>query len=102
MRPHRVEVAALLAVTLAGAGLRAAYLSQPMRYDEAFTWLAYASRPLAQGLSRYDYPNNHLLHTLLVHLAAAAFGNRPWVLRLPAYLAGVVLIPASWWAVRAL
>jgi Dolichyl-phosphate-mannose-protein mannosyltransferase len=89
-------------ITLAGAVLRARYLSQPMRYDEAFTYLAYASRPLAKGLARYDYPNNHLFHTLLVHVATTVFGNHPWAIRLPAYLAGVALVPAWWWAVRGL
>jgi Dolichyl-phosphate-mannose-protein mannosyltransferase len=89
-------------VTLAGAVLRARYLSQPMRYDEAFTYLAYASQPLTEGLARYDYPNNHLLHTLLVHVTTTVFGNQPWSLRLPAYTAGVALVPAWWWAVRGL
>jgi hypothetical protein len=89
-------------ITLAGAALRARYLSQPMRYDEAFTYLAYASQPLAKGLARYDYPNNHLLHTLLVHVTTTVFGNHPWSLRLPAYTAGVALVPAWWWAVRGL
>jgi 4-amino-4-deoxy-L-arabinose transferase-like glycosyltransferase len=89
-------------ITLAGAVLRARYLSQPMRYDEAFTYLAYASQPLAKGLARYDYPNNHLLHTLLVHVTTTVFGNHPWSIRLPAYTAGVALVPAWWWAVRGL
>ena len=89
-------------ITVAGAALRARYLSQPMRYDEAFTYLAYASQPLAKGLARYDYPNNHLLHTLLVHVTTMVFGNHPWSLRLPAYTAGVALVPAWWWAVRGL
>lgn len=89
-------------ITLAGAALRARYLSQPMRYDEAFTYLAYASQPLVKGLARYDYPNNHLFHTLLAHLTTRAFGDQPWSLRLPAYTAGVALVPAWWWAVRGL
>jgi hypothetical protein len=89
-------------ITLAGAVLRARYLSQPMRYDEAFTYLACASQPLAKGLAGYDYPNNHLLHTLLVHMTTTVSGNHPWSLRLPAYTAGIALVPAWWWAVRGL
>jgi hypothetical protein len=100
--PGRAELAAVALITLAGAVLRARYLSQPMRYDEAFTYLAYASQPLAKGLARYDYPNNHLLHTLLAHLTTGVLGNHPWSLRLPAYTAGVALVPAWWWAVRGL
>jgi hypothetical protein len=100
--PGRVELVAVALITLAGAVLRAHYLSQPMRYDEALTYLAYASQPLARGLTRYDYPNNQLLHTLLVHVTTTVFGNYPWSLRLPAYSAGVALVPAWWWAVRGL
>jgi Dolichyl-phosphate-mannose-protein mannosyltransferase len=100
--PGRVELAVVALLTLAGAVLRARYLAQPMRYDEALTYLAYVSQPLAKGLARYDYPNNHLLHTLLAHVTTTVFGNRPWSLRLPAYLAGVALVPAWWWAVRRL
>jgi MFS family permease len=100
--PGRAELATVTLITVAGAALRARYLSQPMRYDEAFTYLAYASQPLAKGLARYDYPNNHLLHTLLVHVTTTVFGNHPWSLRLPAYTAGVALVPAWWWAVRGL
>lgn len=100
--PGRAELAVVAAITVAGAVLRARYLSQPMRYDEAFTYLAYASQPLAKGLARYDYPNNHLLHTLLVHVTTTVFGNHPWSIRLPAYAAGVALAPAWWWAVRGL
>src|SRR4029453_11192162 len=100
--PGRAELATLALITLAGAALRARYLSQPMRYDEAVTHLAYASQPPAKGLARYDYPNNHLLHTLLVHVTTTVFGNHPWSLRLPAYTAGVALVPAWWWAVRGL
>jgi hypothetical protein len=98
--PDQAELAVVALLTLAGAALRARYLSQPMRYDEAFTYLAYASQPLAKGLARYDYPNNHLFHTLLVHATTTVLGNHPWSIRLPAYTAGVALVPAWWWAVR--
>ena len=57
----------IIATTLAIV-LRARELSQPIRYDEAATWLDYASQPLGRALSDYRFPNNHLFHTLLVHL----------------------------------
>jgi hypothetical protein len=67
-----------------------------MRYDEALSFNEFASRPLYYGLSFYPDPNNHLLNTLLVHLASGALGNQPWVLRLPAFVGGVLLVPATY------
>jgi Dolichyl-phosphate-mannose-protein mannosyltransferase len=81
--------------TLAALVMRIPFLSQPMRYDEALTFNEFASRPVYYGLSFYPDPNNHLLNTLLMHLAFVGLGNQPWVLRLPAFLAGVLLVPAT-------
>lgn len=92
----------IAAITLLALLVRVMYLGQPMRYDESATWLDYASRPIAQGLSDYRFPNNHLLHTLLVHVSASLFGDAPWALRLPAFLAGVVLVPLTWALARTL
>src|SRR5262249_48551559 len=78
------------------AGLRLLFTGQPMRYDEALSFNEFASRPLYYGLSFYPEPNNHLLNTLLMHVAYVTLGNQPWVLRLPALLAGVLLVPATY------
>src|SRR5439155_6129710 len=40
---------ALLAVVIAGIAIRAAFLFQPMRYDESGTYVHYASDPLYIG-----------------------------------------------------
>jgi hypothetical protein len=92
----------LLAIVVLGAGLRLAFLSQPMRYDEAFTYTEYASRPVYVILSKYDLPNNHVFHSLCVHAACGLFGDAPWAVRLPAFLAGLFVIPATYAAARAL
>jgi hypothetical protein len=92
-----VAVPTLLAVVV-----RLPFLNQPMRYDEALTFNEFASRPLYYGLSFYPDPNNHLLNTLLMHLAFLGLGNQPWVLRLPALAAGVLLVPATFWLARQL
>ncbi|HUG93809.1 MAG TPA: glycosyltransferase family 39 protein [Planctomycetaceae bacterium] len=86
---------AVLAVTLLGGVLRAAYLNQPMRFDESYTYLAYASQPWYVALSRYDAPNNHVFHSLLVVATTRLFGEAPWAIRLPACLAGVLVVPAT-------
>ena len=96
------EWTGLMVVTTLAVALRARELSQPIRYDEAATWLDYASQPLVRGLSDYRFPNNHLFHTLLVHLSAAIFGASPWALRLPAFFAGIALVPLTWALTRAL
>ena len=82
--------------------MRLAFLNQPMRYDEALSFNEFASRPLYYGLSFYPEPNNHLLNTLLVHATSALLGSDPWALRLPALIAGVLLVPATYWLGRLL
>jgi len=77
------------------ARLRLAFIQQPMRYDEALTFNELASRPLYYGLSS-TRPEQPPAHTLLVHLAYVGLGNQPWVLRLPRWLAGVLLVPATY------
>ncbi|MCA1644081.1 MAG: glycosyltransferase family 39 protein [Chloroflexi bacterium] len=104
-RPHwpaRAEMLCVGVATIVAFGLRLAFVNQPMRYDESLTFNEFASRPLYYGLSFYPDPNNHLLNTLLVHFAFAGLGNQPWVLRLPAFVAGVLLVPATYWFTRLL
>jgi hypothetical protein len=96
-----LDVVILLALSLLGIALRVRFLFQPIGLDEAETFLSYASRPLYIGLSSYT-PNNHLLHTLLLHFAWRLFGDHEWVIRLPALLAGCLLIPITYWATRTL
>ncbi|HEY2596153.1 MAG TPA: glycosyltransferase family 39 protein [Chloroflexota bacterium] len=101
----RVTAATLLLVaapTLFALLLRVPFLAQPMRYDEALSFNEFASRPLYYGLSFYPEPNNHLLNTLLMHAVFLVAGNQPWLLRLPALVAGVLLVPATYWLARLL
>jgi hypothetical protein len=91
----RLDVAALAAILLVGTAARLPFLDRPMQLDEAYTYNEYASRPLLDGLSWYTLPNNHLLNTLLVHVATALLGNQRWVVRLPVFVAGLALIPAT-------
>jgi dolichyl-phosphate-mannose-protein mannosyltransferase len=86
----------LVALVLLGALARAYYLRQPMRYDESVTYLYFASQSWGDAVSSYIYPNNHVFHTLLVKACVAVLGDDPWVLRLPAFVAGVAMIPATY------
>lgn len=98
----RLHFIALFTILVGGIAFRLFFLFQPIRHDEAFTFTNYASKPLILGLSNYSFPNNHLFHTLCVHMAYFLFGNQLWAIRLPAFLAGVFLIPATYFLVRAL
>jgi hypothetical protein len=98
----RLHLGALALVTLAALLVRLEFLFQPMRYDESVTYVHYASRPWYIALTTYTAPNNHVLHSELVHLTTSLFGSAAWAIRLPAFVAGVVLVPATYLAGRAL
>lgn len=90
----------LLAIIVVGAVLRALLMDRPIQHDEAYTFIAFVSRGARQVISDYHLPNNHVFHTLQVFFSYKLFGEAPWALRLPAYLAGVALIPAAYAAGR--
>jgi 4-amino-4-deoxy-L-arabinose transferase-like glycosyltransferase len=90
----------LLAITALGAGSRVLFLSQPIRYDEAYTFIAFAMRPLNFIVSNYHLPNNHVFHTILVYLTYHLLGDQLWSIRLPALLAGILIVPATYLVAR--
>src|SRR2546425_3783489 len=73
-----------------------------MGSDESATFLYYASHPLPVAVSIYGSPNNHILHTVLMHLSYVIFGASEWALRLPAFLAGVAIVPLTYVVARSL
>lgn len=85
---------------VAGVVLRAVSITQPVNYDEAFTFITYVRRPLWVSLADYSYPNNHLFHTMLAHVSTQALGLATWTLRLPAFTAGCLVIPLSYIVAR--
>jgi 4-amino-4-deoxy-L-arabinose transferase-like glycosyltransferase len=93
---------ALLVVFSVAVALRLMYLAQPMRYDEAVTYMYFVRLPWSEALATYTYPNNHLFHTLLAKISVSVFGNTPWALRLPAFFAGVLVVFAAYAVARAL
>jgi hypothetical protein len=93
--------ASLVLLTLAALALRLAYLSQPMRFDESACYVLLASRSLRTCLTVFLHNNNHPLHTLLVHFSTRLLGNHPWAVRTPTLLAGVLLVPATFWTFEA-
>ena len=73
-----------------------------MGNDEAASFIYYASHPLSVIVTIYGSPNNHILHTVLMHASYLVFGSAEWALRLPAFLAGLALVPLTYIASRSL
>lgn len=86
----------LAGITLFSALARLVFISRAMGHDECYTYLTFAELPLKYALSDYSVPNNHIFHTVLVHLSTGLLGNYPWSVRLPAFLAGVLAAPCTY------
>ena len=87
-------------ITLIGLILRSIDLNQYIAYDEAYTFIHFASRAFKHILADYSAPNNHIFHTILVGISYRLFGGEPWALRLPAFTAGVLMIPVMYLTAR--
>jgi hypothetical protein len=98
----RWHATSLITFLVLGAILRLKFLFLPISYDESHTFTLFASRTLFDVISDYSAPNSHIFHTLLAHLSIKAFGISPSVLRLPAFAAGMLTIPAAYWLMRQL
>lgn len=84
-----------------GLFTRAYFLSQPMRGDEAYTFLTYVNSG-PRALFDYSAPNNHVLNTLLIKLTTVLFGSSPASIRIPAFIAGVAAIILVFYVSRSL
>ncbi len=94
-------LAALLAIMALAVIYRLEHVYSPLHHDEAYTYVAFG-RSLFSALTDYHLPNNHVFHSILVWLSTRLFGIQPWAVRLPAFLAGVLLVPATYWLARRL
>ncbi len=88
-------------VVLVGVLVRRAFLAEPMRQDEADTVVLYALTPLRHILVDTVLPNNHILHSILVRASMLMFGDDPWIVRTPAFIAGVAVTPLAFFTGRA-
>ena len=111
----RSDLGWLIVVFIVAVGIRAYFLAQPMRYDESYTFLNFVNIPYDESKSLLHYlgksifflvyypqPNNHVLHTILVKLSTSIWGAHPVSIRLPAFLAGLALIPVTFYLCRTL
>jgi len=87
-------------ITICGLVLRLLVINQPIGYDEAYTFIYFASKPFKFILADYHAPNNHILNSLLIGIAYRILGNHTWIVRLPALIASVLAIPAVYFMAR--
>ena len=90
----------MLFLILFGAALRAWMLFKPVTYEEAFTYVTFATQPFGAIMSDYSHPSNHILHTLLMKMSTGIFGVGLVPMRLPAFIAGVLTMPLFYIFVR--
>jgi hypothetical protein len=97
---RRLDLLVMTLLILVGIVARMAFMSLPLKYDEAWSYVDFAAKPLAYGLSTYDTTNNHIFYTLMMSLSVQIFGSELWAIRLPAFFAGVLTIPMAFQVAR--
>jgi hypothetical protein len=104
LRPQKGELgflAAVLVILVLAVIYRLEHIYSSLHHDEAYTYVAF-SRSLFAAVADYHLPNNHVFHSILVYFSTKIFGIQPWAVRLPAFTAGVLLVPAAYWLAKRL
>ena len=104
LRPRKDELVFLiviLVIMVLAIIYRLEHIYSSLIHDEAYTYVAFG-RSLFSAISDYHLPNNHVFHSVLVYLSTQIFGIQPWAVRLPAFVAGVLLVPAAYWLAKRL
>ena len=78
----------LLVIAL-GTIIRLVGITAPLHGDELATISIWANMPLLAIPTHYEYPNNHIFHTLVVATIFKIFGLNPFLLRAPVLICGV-------------
>jgi hypothetical protein len=102
IRPHKDELgflAVVLVVMLLAIVFRMEHIYSSLHHDEAYTYVAFG-RSLFSAITDYHLPNNHIFHSILLCLSTQIFGIQPWAVRLPAFMAGVLIVPAAYWLAK--
>ncbi|HIF02302.1 MAG TPA: hypothetical protein EYQ84_02870 [Nitrospinaceae bacterium] len=78
-----------IAVIILGTVIRLVAISVPLYGDELATISIWASMPLLDIPTHYEYPNNHIFHTLVVATIFKIFGLDPFLIRTPVLICGI-------------
>ena len=99
---YRAHLIALIVLIGLGVVFRFFQFLLPVGYDESISVVWFSSRSWLDVISDYPIPNNHIFYNFLVNLLVKTVGITPLAVRLPALLAGILVIPCSYWLVRRL
>ena len=91
-----LQLGSLVVILIVGCAIRMVLLDRPAQYDESYTYARFASKPLSVLFTSYEVPNNQLLHSFFVHMFTVILGDGLRVIRLPALIFGLFLIPATY------
>jgi uncharacterized membrane protein len=98
LKPTKFDKFALLIMLLAlGSAviLRLVRIFDQLIHDEGYTYVVFSSTSLFNTITNYHLPNNHVFNSVLIYFFTHLLGIQPWVVRLPALLAGLLLIPGT-------
>ena len=84
----------LLGIMLLGALARLPRLNESLWYDEIAAWRDYVVHGPSTIVGTYFDPANHIFHSLLTWLSAELIGATELGLRLPAFIASLLTVPA--------
>jgi hypothetical protein len=105
LKPVKVEpvsAAALGLILVIAFIFRIRDITGVMTHDESYTFVVYASTSIFNIVTNYQLPNNHVLNSLLIFLCTHLFGIQPWVIRLPALLAGLLTVLVTYALAKAI
>jgi hypothetical protein len=98
LKPTKIELFPLVTILLVFGSaviLRLVHVNEQISHDEGYTFFVFSSTSIINIVTNYHLPNNHVLNSLLIFISTHLFGSQPWAVRLPALLAGLLLIPAT-------
>ncbi len=85
----------LFLVTATGFFLRLLWLNRSLEYDEIWTLTNYLPLSPQEIINSLEAPNNHPLSSILMKYSVSLFGTSFQILRLPALICGIAIIPLT-------
>ena len=89
-----------LSIFISAIVFRIIYITKPVNYSEALIILNYINSKTFQQLFFYSSPDNFILNNIFIKLLAVISNQELWVLRIPSLIAGILIIPFIYIAVR--
>ncbi len=106
-KEDKIHTYALILIILLAIAIRIFYLNFPSIPDEtniieSRIYHSHGVRGFIQLITGYYVPGDHMFQTVLSFLTYKLFGSEQsiWTIRLPAFLAGILLVPVTYIVVR--